>query len=125
MSTRTPSESSRGPVRAASTTYVAPCSRCAGPNASPWKLWAIIMWSRTVTVNTSLLRHRCLVGIDDAPTQAHQGAVGQLGHHGRQLLEARLARQQHVERRVAEQLEREGQPLRAGTPPTPRRRHLA
>ena len=37
--------------KVASTTYVAPCSRCAGPNTSPRKLWAIIMWSRTVTLN--------------------------------------------------------------------------
>ena len=36
----------------ASTTYVAPWSRCAGPNTSPRRLWATIMWSRTVTLNT-------------------------------------------------------------------------
>jgi hypothetical protein len=38
--------------KVASTTYVAPCRRCAGPNTSPRKLWAIIMWSRIVTLNT-------------------------------------------------------------------------
>ena len=35
----------------ASTTYVAPCSRWAGPKTSPRRLCAIIMWSRTVTLN--------------------------------------------------------------------------
>ena len=33
----------RPPRNVASTTYVAPCRRCAGPNTSPRKLWAIIM----------------------------------------------------------------------------------
>ena len=30
--------------------------RCAGPNTSPRRLWAIIMWSRTVTLNTRYSR---------------------------------------------------------------------
>ncbi len=55
MSTSTPSPSSRGPTNVASTTYVAPCSRCAGPNISPVNEWAIIMWSRTVTENIRTL----------------------------------------------------------------------
>src|SRR5688500_17798495 len=115
MSTSTPSESSCGPVNDASTTYVAPCSRCAGPNASPRKLWAIIMWSRTVTVNTSCLRLGVL-GIDDAPTQRGNMPLREIRHHLGQLLEPRLPRQQHVEGGVAEQVEGQRQPLGVRTP---------
>ena len=35
----------------ASTAKVAPCRRCAGPNSSPRKLCAIMMWSQTVRLN--------------------------------------------------------------------------
>src|SRR4029079_10417898 len=98
MSTRIPSGPRSGPRKVASTTYVAPCSRWAGPKASPRKLWAIIMWSRTVTVNTSLLPAR----VGDAAAQPRQGAVGQLRHHRWQLIERRLTRQQHVERGIAQ-----------------------
>ena len=38
----------------ASTTKVAPCSRCAGPNTSPRKLCATITWSRTVMLNNGV-----------------------------------------------------------------------
>jgi len=53
MSTTMPSASSVARRKVASTTYVTPCRRCAGPNTSPRRLWAIIMWSRTVTLNTA------------------------------------------------------------------------
>src|SRR5688572_809762 len=102
MSTSTPSESRRSPEKAASTTYVAPCSRWAGPKASPRKLWAIIMWSRTVTVNTSLLPV-----VDDAVAEPGQGTVGHLGHQPRQLLEPRLPGEQRVEGRILQQPQRE------------------
>src|SRR5262245_51973788 len=36
-------------MKAASTTNVAPCSACAGPNTAPLKECAIMMWSRTST----------------------------------------------------------------------------
>src|SRR5215203_4738305 len=111
MSTSTPSASSRGPLNEASTTYVVPCRRWAGPNASPRKLWAIIMWSRTVTVNTSDLPCRA-VGIDDAPTKRPRRPRGQLGHHLGQVLEPRLPRQQHVEGGVAQQAEGQDETLR-------------
>ena len=52
MSTTIPCSSSVAPRNVASTTNVAPCSRCAGPKTSPRRLWATIMWSRTVTLNT-------------------------------------------------------------------------
>ena len=39
-----------GPAELDVDDIVAPCSRCAGPNTSPLKLCAIIMWSRTDTL---------------------------------------------------------------------------
>ena len=125
MSTSTPSESSRGPLNDASTTYVAPCRRWAGPKASPRKLWAIIMWSRTVTVNTSRLP-RSTVGIDDAPAERRQRRPRRAPPSpSGSSSNARLPRQQHVERRVAQQVERQGEPLGVRTPAAPRRRDLA
>src|SRR5215203_965521 len=125
MSTSTPSASSRGPLNVASTTYVAPCRRWAGPNASPRKLWAIIMWSRTVTVNTSDLPCRTVgiddARIDDAPTERPRRPFGELGNHVGQVLEPRLPRQQRVEGGVAQQVERQGETLRVRTPATPGR----
>src|SRR3954465_11502128 len=106
MSITMPSASRLARRKVASTTYVAPCRPCAGPNTSPRRLWAIIMWSRTVTLNTAL---GPLVG--DRVAQRRQAALGQLRHHGGQLGEGRLAGQQHVERRVAQQLERQRQPV--------------
>src|SRR5262245_49360844 len=98
MSTTIPSASSVARRNVASTTYVAPCSRCAGPNTSPRRLWAIIMWSRTVTLNTRL---RPFVG--DRVAERRQGSRRQALHDARQLLEARLAGHEHVERGVAQQ----------------------
>ena len=42
-------------MKAASTTKVAPCSACAGPNTAPRNEWAIMMWSRTSTANKGTL----------------------------------------------------------------------
>src|SRR6187549_3441816 len=102
MSTTTPSGSRASRRKVASTTYVAPCRRCAGPNTSPRRLWAIIMWSRTVTLYTG---SGPLVG--DRVAERRQAPCGEALHHARQLLEARLARDEHVEGGVAEQVERE------------------
>src|SRR6476660_5797112 len=102
MSTTIPSASSAARRNVASTTKVAPCRRCAGPNTSPRKLWAIIMWSRTVTLNT-----RSSVPVGDGVAEGRQAAVGELGHHGRQFVEGRGAGQEHVVRGVAEQVEGE------------------
>src|SRR5437868_1194285 len=52
-----PLASSVSAMNAASTTKVAPCSACAGPNTAPRNEWAIMMWSRTSTMNKAdLLR---------------------------------------------------------------------
>ena len=58
MSTTRPSGSSAGRRNSTSTTYVAPCSRCAGPNVSPLKLWATMKWSRTQTEYIAATRRR-------------------------------------------------------------------
>src|ERR1700761_600844 len=100
MSTTMPSASSPARRKVASTTKVAPCRRWAGPKASPRRLWAIIMWSRTVTLNTSFP----LVG--DGVAERGQLPGGEPGHHVGQLVEAGLPAEQRVEGRVAQQLER-------------------
>src|SRR2546423_14600114 len=104
MSTTMPSSSRAARRNVASTTYVAPCSRWAGPNTSPRRLWAIITWSRTVTPNT---RSRPVVG--DRVAERPQAAAGQARHDVRQLVEARLAGDERVERRVAQEVERDRQ----------------
>src|SRR5690348_3184478 len=100
MSTTTPSESSSARRNVASTTYVAPCSRWASPKASPRRLWATNMWSRTVTLNTALL-----LGVPDRVTQRRQAPLGKTGHHVGKLVEVGLAGKQRVEGRVSKQLE--------------------
>src|SRR6476620_3505384 len=106
MSTTTPSRSSSALLKVASTTYVAPWSRCAGPNTSPVKLWAIIMWSRTVTLNTG-----SPLVVRDGVAQSRQAPARQAGHDLGQVIEARRAREEHVERRVPQQVERERHPI--------------
>src|ERR1700712_5833493 len=105
MSTTMPSSSRSGRRKVASTTKVAPCSRCAGPNTSPVRVCATIMWSRTVTENIS----GPLVA--DQMTQRGELAGGQLGHHVGELLEPRGPAQQRVEGRVAQELQCERHPL--------------
>src|SRR5215210_2811307 len=118
MSTTMPSASRVARRKVASTTYVAPCSRCAGPNTSPRRLWAIIMWSRTVTLNTAL---RPVVG--DGVAERRQAPRGQARHDAGQLGEARLAGDDHIEGGVAQQVEREGQPVRRRAARAPGRGH--
>src|SRR5215210_1233107 len=118
MSTTIPSASSSERRKVASTTYVAPCRRCAGPKTSPRRLWAIIMWSRTVTLNTPL---RPVVG--DGVAERRQAPRGQARHDAGQLLEARLAGDEHVERGVAQQVEREGEPVPRRAARAPGRGH--
>src|SRR5215813_8893706 len=100
MSTTMSSESSSSLAKVASTTNVAPCKRCAGPNTSPRRLCAIMMWSRTVTLNIGL---PFVVGQDVA--ERGQPAGGQAGHHFGQLVEAGCAAEQRVECRVLEQVQ--------------------
>src|SRR3954447_24656759 len=116
MSTTMPSASRAARRKVASTTYVAPCSRCAGPNTSPRRLWAIIMWSRTVTLNTRL---RPVVG--DGVAEGRQAPRGQARHDPGELVEARFARDDHVEGGVAQEVEREGQAVGRRAAPGPGR----
>src|SRR3954469_14304756 len=98
MSTTTPSGSSASLRNVASTTYVAPCSRCAGPKTSPLRLWATIMWSRTVTLNMAAAS-----AVRDRVTEGRERSVGEARHHLGQLLERRLPCEHRVERGVAQQ----------------------
>src|SRR3954452_21588036 len=109
MSTTIPSASRVSRRKVASTTYVAPCRRCAGPNTSPWKLWAIIMWSRTVTLNIGLP-----LAVGDAVAERRQVAGGQPGHDVGQLVEPRGAGDECVERGITQQLERKSEPVCGG-----------
>src|SRR4051794_31333015 len=119
MSTTMPSSSRSGRRKVASTTKVAPCSRCAGPNTSPCRLWATIMWSRTVTENTS----GPPVGED--VTQGAELPGRELRHHVGQLLEPGGPGEEYVESRVAQQLEGERHPLGRRTPIAAGRGHRA
>src|SRR3954447_18194072 len=114
MSTTMLSASSAVRRNVASTTNVAPCIRCAGPNTSPRKLWATITWSRTVTLNTA---SALLVG--DQVAEGRLPAVGQRRQDVRELRAPRRAGEQDVEGRVAEQFERQRQAVAgaAGVPP--------
>src|ERR1700761_1012480 len=107
MSTTMPSASSPARRKVASTTKVAPCRRWAGPKASPRRLWAIIMWSRTVTLNTVTPL------VSDSVAERRQAPVGEPGHQVGQLAEVGPPGQQGVEGGVAQQLQRERQPLGA------------
>src|SRR3954470_3126861 len=122
MSTTMPSSLIAAQRNSTSTTKVAPCSRCAGPKTSPRKLCAIITWSRTVTLNMGLLGSG---RVDDAVAQAGHPARGDVGHHLGQLLELRGAGEQGVERRVAEQVERERHPVGEGATTESTRCHRA
>src|SRR4051812_30531722 len=86
MSATIPSPSSSARRKVASTTYVAPCRRCAGPNTSPRRLWAIIMWSRTVTLNMRWSPNDLLTGtgseVCDPEEQFGPGEISQRVLHG-------------------------------------------
>src|SRR5690349_120871 len=107
MSTTMLSSSSSGRRKVASTTKVAPCSFCAGPKTSPEKLCAIMMWSRTVTLNKSSLHW-----VVDEVTEGRKATVRKPRQHLGQLAEIRPARDQRLEGGIAQQVERERQPLR-------------
>src|SRR5690349_22903567 len=115
MSTTIPSASSAARRKVASTTNVAPWSRCAGPKTSPRKEWAIITWSRTVTLNTGL---HLVVG--DRVAERRQASCGQPGHDVGQLRERRGAAEQGVEGRVAQQLQGQREPIGRGAAPAAR-----
>src|SRR3954470_11688602 len=125
MSRTMPSPSRSGRAKAASTTYVAPWSAWAGPNTSPGRLWAIIMWSLTVTSNMSPLPRPVAFAVADRVAEGRGGAGRELGHHLGELLERRLAGEQDVVGRVCQQSQRQRHPVCVGTPAAPRRGDLA
>src|SRR5262245_1820926 len=94
MSTTMPSTPRSGRRNSTSTTYVAPCSRCAGPNTSPRKLCAIIMCPRTVTLY-----------ISNPVAERVARRVGQSAHHVGQIVERVFARDDGVEGVVAQTVE--------------------
>src|SRR5580658_8896634 len=121
MSITTPLRSSASAKNAASITKVAPCSAWAGPNISPRNEWAIITWSRTSTA--------CIgasIGWRIVDALAQDEALGRenLTNAQRQLDERDRRRDEHIEPRVGEQLERcREPPLMCPARPV-RRRHL-
>src|SRR5258708_35002429 len=62
MSMTIPLLSSVSAIKAASTTKVAPCNSCAGPNTAPRNEWAIMIWSETSTANMGGSRSTCRLG---------------------------------------------------------------
>src|SRR3954451_20625347 len=99
MSTTIPSASTSTRRNVASTTKVAPCRRCAGPKTSPRKLWAIIMWSRTVTLNIGSALLGVVLGVPHPVAQTGQLAARQPGQHHRHLGEFSPAGDERVEGR--------------------------
>src|SRR3954453_4645381 len=120
MSKTMPSASRFSRRKVSSTTNVAPCRRWAWPKTSPRKLCATMMWSRTETLNTAL---RPVVR--DRVAERREASGSQALHHAGQLVEARFARDERVERGVAQQLEREGQPVGGRAARAPGRGHRA
>ena len=92
-------------MNAASTTKVAPCSACAGPNTAPRNEWAIMMWSRTSTVNKGYLSR-----ITDELAEYAAPGLQDIGKTRRQFAERNGRREQSVEPRIAQELERRLQP---------------
>src|SRR5207302_1935461 len=103
-----------------STTNVAPCSFCAGPNTSPRKLWAIMKWSRTLTVyivvfpatlkGSPYVRRAALSGprvVTNPVTDRISRRGGQLRHGRRELVERALTGNERVELVVSQERQRE------------------
>src|SRR3954470_2928546 len=118
MSTTMPFASIAAQRNSTSTTKVAPCSRCAGPKTSPRKLCAIMTWSRTPTVNMPLppLPAAGSGARVAHPLAEHAGRVdGKPRDDLRERGERHVAADQALERGIAQQLERLGEP--AGVAP--------
>ena len=59
-------------MKAASTTKVAPCSACAGPNTAPRNEWAIMMWSRDFDGEHGMPPFSSMAGIADQLADARR-----------------------------------------------------
>src|SRR5689334_19070564 len=112
MSTTMLSSSSCSRRKVASTRNVAPCSRCAGPKTSPRKLWAIMMWSRTVILNT-VEPSRAELCRSVVNTVAEHGSftAGDTVHHLGQLVERTLSGDQCVEGGIGQQTQGDRHPV--------------
>src|ERR1043165_2731684 len=104
MSTTMPLGSSFSAMKATATVKVAPCSAWAGPKTSPLNEWAIMMWSDTSTAYTVAPS-----GIADELAQHAALGVEDLGKLRRQVAKRHWRRNQGIQRRVLQQIERRGQ----------------
>src|ERR1019366_728059 len=111
MSMTIPFGSSRSAMKAARTTKVAPWSCWAGPNTAPRKEWAIMIWSETSTANTGTSRSIGLRGARIADQRAARVGLRaeNLRQSLRQALERHRRRQQAVEHRIGQEIERRRQ----------------
>src|SRR5665647_232959 len=100
-----PLPSSVSAMKAASTTKVAPCSACAGPNTAPRNEWAIMIWSRTSTANKGPPS-----GVGNELAEYAASGVENTGQPPRQILKRNRRRQQRVKPGIGEQSERCGEP---------------
>src|SRR6478735_9141113 len=107
-------------MNAASTTKVAPCRACAGPNTAPRNEWAIMMWSRTSTMNKGDLSR-----IADELAEYAAPGFQDIGKTRRKFAEREGWRQQSVELRIGAELDRGFEPLAMGERSAMRGRHLA
>src|SRR5207245_2456140 len=96
-----PLASSVSAMNAASTTKVAPCSACAGPNTAPRNEWAIMMWSRTSTINKMDLSR-----IADELAEYAAPGFQDIGKTGRKFAERDGGRKQRIELRMGAELDR-------------------
>ena len=114
--------------KAASTTKVAPCRRCAGPKNGSGRLWAIMMWSRTSTAYIWRLSARSVSVSSGRPGRRACAPGARMRRQlARQRPQRRLAGDQHVERRrrpssasatSSRRAVAPARPARGGTSPT-------
>src|SRR5579871_703355 len=97
-----PFASSFSAMKATATVKVAPCSSCAGPKTSPLNEWAIMMWSETSTAYTENLSYL----VADQLAQHAALRRENLGKAHGQVGERDRRRQQRIERRVLQEVER-------------------
>src|SRR4029453_10042443 len=119
MSTTMPCSSSVSARNATRMTKGPPCSFWAGPNPSPRKEWAIMIWSDTSTAYTRDLSSGGGAGrrITDQLADDIGLGIEDRGQIRRQILEGHRRRDQPIERRVGG--ERDGR--RQATPERPTR----